>query len=186
MTLEDAEVLDILPIHQGKVLDLSVDRVRLPNGREADLEMIHHRGAAAVLPVLPDGKVLLVRQFRYATGGWLVEVPAGKLEPEEAPEPCARRELEEETGWRVAEDGELIPLGWIWSSPGFTDEKIWLYLARGLERGTVDREEDEVLDLEVMAFDQAVDQARNGQIHDAKTVCALLRAAAAEPDNHTG
>lgn len=178
MIRESFEVLEIRSIHEGRVLDLSVDRVRLPNGREADLEMIHHRGAAAVLPVLPDRRVLLLRQFRYATGGWLLEVPAGKLDPEEEPEPCARRELEEETGWRLAEDGELVSLGWIWTSPGFTDEKIWLYLARGLEEGTRDLEDHEVLESEVLDLDEAVAKARRGEIHDAKTVCALLRASA--------
>lgn len=177
MTLTDAEVLEIRSIHEGKVLDLSVDRVRLPNGQTADLELVHHRGAAAVLPWLPDGRVALVRQFRYPTGGWLLEVPAGKLEPEEKPEPCARRELEEETGWRVSSEGELVSLGWIWTSPGFTDEKIWLYLARGLERGRSALEDDEVLDVETLALDDAVERARQGRIHDAKTVCALLRAA---------
>lgn len=180
MTMRNAEVLEIRSIHEGKVLDLSVDRVRLPNGREADLEMVHHRGAAAVLPLLPDGRVLLLRQFRYPTGGWLLEVPAGKLDPEEEPVPCARRELEEETGWRLAEDGELVPLGWIWTSPGFTDEKIWLYLARGLEEGTRDREDHEVMELEVLDLDEAVEKARRGEIHDAKTVCALLRVTALE------
>jgi ADP-ribose pyrophosphatase len=178
MTMENVEVLAIRSIHEGKVLDLSVDRVRLPNGEETDLEMVHHRGAAAVLPVLADGRVLLVRQFRYPTGGWLLEVPAGKLDPEEEPGPCARRELEEETGWRLAEGGELIPLGWIWTSPGFTDEKIWLYLARGLEEGTRNREDHEVMELEVLGLDEAVEKARRGEIHDAKTVCALLRAKA--------
>lgn len=178
MTMRNAEVLETRSIHEGKVLDLSVDRVRLPNGREADLEMVHHRGAAAVLPLLPDGRVLLLRQFRYPTGGWLLEVPAGKLDPEEEPEPCARRELEEETGWRLAEDGELVPLGWIWTSPGFTDEKIWLFLALGLEEGTRDREDHEVMELEVLDLEQAVEKARRGEIHDAKTVCALLRATA--------
>jgi len=183
MTMEDAEVLEIRSIHRGKVLDLSVDRVRLPNGEEADLEMVHHRGAAAVVPLLPDGRVLLVRQFRYATGGWLLEIPAGKLSPEEEPVPCARRELEEETGWRLARgEGELIPLGWIWTSPGFTDEKIWLYLARGLEPGSEEREAHEVLEVEALPFEEAVAKARRGEIHDAKTVCALLRAVAMPGD----
>jgi len=178
MTLTDAEVLEIRPIHEGKVLDLSVDRVRLPNGRVADLELVHHRGAAAVLPLLPDGRALLIRQFRYPTGGWLLEIPAGKLDPAEGPERCARRELEEETGWCLAPDGELVSLGWIWTSPGFTDEKIWLFLARGLEEGTSALEDDEVLEPEKLPLEEAVKQARQGQIHDAKTVCALLRAAA--------
>lgn len=177
--MKGAERLDSRTIFRGRVVDLWVDRVRLPNDRVAELELIHHRGAAAVVPLLPDDRVILLRQFRYATGGWLLEVPAGKLDGTEEPAACARRELTEETGYRLAEGkGELTPLGWIWTSPGFTDEKIWLYLATGLERvGGTTLEDDEILHPEILDLHGAVDQAVQGQIHDAKTVCALLRAA---------
>jgi ADP-ribose diphosphatase len=161
-------------IFHGRTVRLDVDRVRLPNGREMDFEIIHHAGAAAVVPVLPNGKVLLVCQYRYATGGYLLEIPAGKLDPGEAPESCARREVEEETGYRP---GELIPLGWIWTTPGFADEKIWLYLATNLKEARQDLQDDEVLTLEELPFAEAVEKAAAGEIHDCKTVCALLRAA---------
>jgi ADP-ribose pyrophosphatase len=171
---KQGECLGSRPIYEGRSFRLDVDRVRLPNGVEMDFEMIHHPGAAAVIPVLPGGDVLLIRQYRYATGGWLVEIPAGKLNPGEAPEHCAVRETEEEVGYRP---GRLIPLGWIWSSPGFLDEKIWLYLAGDLEETRQNKDHDEVLEVERMPLPEAIDKAVRGEIHDVKSVVALLRAA---------
>ncbi len=166
-------------IFTGRTIRLTVDSVRLPNGMEVDLERIHHVGAAAVVPVTAEGEVLLVRQARWATGGWLLEVPAGKLDRStdggtEAPEACAARELEEETGFRA---GHFEPLGWIWTTPGFADEKIWLFLATDLIPTQQTLEADEILHVERMPFAQAVEQALSGEIPDGKTVCALLRAA---------
>jgi len=168
------ERLGTREVFRGRTIRLDVDKVRLPNGKEMDFEMIHHPGAAAVVPVLDNGDVLLVRQYRYATGGWLLEVPAGKLDPGEGPQTCAAREVEEETGYKT---GHLQPLGWIWTTPGFTDEKIWLYLATGLEEATQGLQEDEVLSVERLPWREAVEKARNGEIHDSKSTCALLRAA---------
>jgi ADP-ribose pyrophosphatase len=170
---QPGERLAIREIFRGSTVRLDVDRVRLPNGKEMDFEIIHHVGAAAVVPILPSGEVLLVRQYRYATGGYLLEIPAGKLDPGEGPEACARRELSEETGHRP---GELTPLGWIWTTPGFTDEKIWLYLATDLEETRQELEDDEILTLEKIPLEEAVARAASGEIHDSKTVCALLRA----------
>jgi ADP-ribose pyrophosphatase len=161
-------------IYRGRTFNVDVDQVRLPNGREVEMELVHHRGAAAVVPVLEDGTVLLVRQYRYATGGWLLEIPAGKLDGGESPESCAGREAEEEVGYRP---GKLEPLGWIWSTPGFADEKIWLFLATGLESTKQGLEEDEVLQIERMPLQEAIDKAASGEIHDAKSAVALLRAA---------
>jgi ADP-ribose pyrophosphatase len=171
---KQGECLGRREIYRGHSFRLEVDRVRLPNGVEMDFEMIHHPGAAAIVPVLPDGDALLIRQYRYATGGWLVEIPAGKLDPGEKPEHCAVRETEEEVGYRP---GRLISLGWIWSSPGFLDEKIWLYLATDLEETKQATEQDEVLEIERVPLREAIDQAARGEIHDVKSVCALLRAA---------
>lgn len=166
-------------LHRGRVLEFSIDRVRLPNGREMDFERVHHRDGAAVVPLLAgvegEEEVLLVRQVRYATGGWLLEVPAGTLDGDEEPAACARREVEEETGFRAA---ELVPLGWIWSAPGFCDERIWLFLARGLAPTEQRLEADEVLTVERVAFAEAVARAVSGDLHDAKSVAALVRAAA--------
>jgi ADP-ribose pyrophosphatase len=171
---KQGECLGSREVYNGRSFRLDVDRVRLPNGVEMDFEMIHHPGAAAIVPVLPDRTVLMIRQYRYATGGWLLEIPAGKLDPGEAPEHCAARETEEEVGYRP---GRLIPLGWIWSSPGFLDEKIWLYLATGLRETQQATDHDEVLEIERMPLQEAIDKAVRGEIHDVKSACALLRAA---------
>jgi ADP-ribose diphosphatase len=159
-------------IFRGRTIHVAVDRVRLPNGREMDVELVHHSGAAAVVPLLDDGSVLLVRQYRYATGGWLLEIPAGKLDADESPEGCAVRETEEETGYRP---GELRPLGCIWTTPGFADEKIWLFLATGLQQTAQVLGDDEVLSLERMPLAEAVEKAASGEINDSKSAVALLR-----------
>jgi ADP-ribose pyrophosphatase len=172
--MPDPGLLVSRPIFRGRVVDLSVDEVRLPNGNVCALETIRHPGASAVVPVDREGRVLLVRQYRWATGGYILEVPAGKLDAGEAPETCARREVEEETGHRA---GELQPLGWVWTTPGFSDEKIWLYLATDVEPARQDLQPDEVLTIEALPFDDAVAMAENGTIVDAKSICALLRAA---------
>jgi ADP-ribose pyrophosphatase len=159
----------------GPTLRLQVDRVRLPNGEEAELEVVRHPGAAAVLPLAGDGTVLLVRQYRHTVGEWLLEVPAGKLAAGEEPEACARRELEEEAGVRA----ELLrPLGAVVMTPGFCDERIWLFLATGLSAGVQRLERDEVLRVEPLPLAEAERRALAGEIHDAKSVCAILRGAA--------
>jgi ADP-ribose pyrophosphatase len=161
-------------VHDGRIVKLDVEEVRLPNGNVVTLEIIRHRGAAAVVPVDDDGRVVMIRQYRHATSGYLLEVPAGTLDhPGEAPEACALRELEEETGYRAA---TLDPLGWIWTTPGFTNEKIWLYRATGLTPVRSAHESDEVITVERVPLDEAVKKALSGEITDAKSVCALLRA----------
>jgi ADP-ribose pyrophosphatase len=160
-------------IYRGRVLDLDVDTIRLPNDEVLDLEIVRHRGAAAVVPVDAEGTVWMVRQYRYATGGFLLEIPAGKLDGGEAPDTCARRELEEEVGRRA---GTLVPLGFIWTTPGFTDERIWLYLATDLDAAEQRLERDEWLTVERRPLEEALRLAENGTIADAKSVCALLRA----------
>lgn len=174
--MSEPRLLDRRTVYSGRVLEVGVDRLRLPDGATTELEIIRHSGASVVVPVTADDEVLLVRQYRYATGGWLLEAPAGKLAAGEAPEACARRELEEETGWRA---GRLDGLGAIWASPGFTDERLHLFLARDLEPGTQALEEAELLTVERRPLAEAVAMARDGRIADAKSVCALLRAAAA-------
>jgi len=171
--MRDAERLERRKVYRGRIVDLSVDRVRLPNGHVSELELIRHPGAAAVVPVDRNGDVILVRQYRYATDGWLLEVPAGKLDDSEAPELCATREVEEETGYKT---GRLIPMGWIWTTPGFTDEKIWLFLGTDLTPSQSSLQPDEILSVQRMPLEKAVDLARSGEICDAKSVCALLRA----------
>ena len=160
-------------VYDGRIVKLDVEEVRIPNGNLVTLEIIRHRGAAAVVPVDEEGRAVLIRQYRHATSGYLLEVPAGTLDPGEAPEACALREVEEETGLRAA---HLTSLGWIWTTPGFTDEKIWLYLATGLTPTAQAHESDEVITVERLPLAEAAQMAASGEITDGKSVCALLRA----------
>lgn len=162
-------------VFRGRLLDVTVERGRLPNGVEAEFEVVRHRGAAAIVPVTAENEVVMVRQYRFAVGDWLLEVPAGTLATDEAPEACAHRELAEEAG--VAAQ-RLEPLGSIWTTPGFTDERIWLFLATGLAAAEQRLEPDEVLSVVRVPLAQAVAMAAGGEIVDGKSVAALLRAAA--------
>jgi ADP-ribose pyrophosphatase len=171
--VSDADCLEVREIFHGRVVRLRVEKVRLPNGHVSELELIRHPGAAAVVPVDAEGRVLLVRQYRHATEDWILEVPAGKLDGAEPPESCAAREVEEETGFSP---GRLTSMGWIWTTPGFTDEKISLFLATDLEPGRQDLQTDEALTVERVPLSEAVAMAERGEIRDAKSVCALLRA----------
>lgn len=168
------------PVHSGRIVDLSVDTVRFPDGSVGELELIRHRGASAVLPLLdppesPDPDVLLVRQYRYATGGFVYEVPAGMPDrPGEPWDECARRELEEETGMRA---GALERLTRIWTTPGFTDEVIRLYVAWDLEAGEAHLDADEFVEVVRVPFSQAVEWVRDGTIQDCKSIATILYAA---------
>jgi ADP-ribose pyrophosphatase len=176
----DAGLISRRPVHRGRIVDLGIDTVRFPDGSTGELEMVRHSGASAVLPVLsdPDGDdpvILLVRQYRYAAGGWLYEVPAGRPDhPGEPWEECARRELLEETGM-VA--GALRHLATIWTTPGFTDERIHLYLATNLSQGRASYDPDEFMEPVPMPLSEALRMVRDGEIDDAKTICTLLYAA---------
>lgn len=172
-------LLERRPVHQGRLLRLSLDRVRFPDGSEGELEMVRHPGASAVLPVVgsldaPDPEVLLVRQYRYASGGYLYEVPAGMPdEPGEPWEACAARELEEETG---ARPGTLEVMTRIYTTPGFCDEVIRLYVASELEDGEPGRDADEFMEVVRVPFARAVEMVRSGEIVDCKSVAAILYA----------
>lgn len=168
-------------VHDGRVVHLSVDRVRFPDGSEGDLELIRHPGAAAVVPFVdppesPDPAILLLRQYRYASGGYLYEVPAGLPHgANEAWAECARRELAEETGFTAARIDYLTR---IFTTPGFTNEVIHLFVATGLSAGDADRDPDEFITVQVVPFSGALDMVRTGRIVDCKTVAALLYTAA--------
>jgi len=166
-------------IYDGKMVKLDVDTVRFPDGSTGEMEIFRHPGASAVVPFLSDPagddpQVLLIRQYRYAADGYLYEVPAGKLDGDEDPAVCARRELEEETGC-TAERVERLTT--ILPTPGFCDERIHLFLAVGLTMGEARREHDEFLEVERMALSQALAMIERGEIQDGKTICALLFAA---------
>jgi ADP-ribose pyrophosphatase len=175
-----AGMLSRRPVHRGPVVDLGIDTVRFPDGSTGELEMVRHSGASAVLPVLsdpdgPDPQVMLIRQYRYASGGWLYEVPAGRPDrPGEPWDECARRELLEETGLIA---GELRHLTAIWTTPGFTDERIHLYVATNLSRGETSYDHDEFVELVPMPLSRALEMVRGGEITDGKTICTLLYAA---------
>lgn len=167
-------------VHDGRIVRLSVDRVRFPDGSEGDLEMIRHPGAAAVLPVVgslaePDPDVLLLRQYRYAAGGYIYEVPAGLPDgPDESWDDCARRELEEETGSRAT---AIEAMTRIYTTPGFTDEVIRLYVASGLQAGTSRLDADEFVEVLRFPFSEVLEMVRKGEIVDCKSVATILYAA---------
>lgn len=170
-------------LYTGRVLNLDLDSVRFPDGSTGTLEMVRHPGASAVLPFLDDADdplVLLIRQFRHATdrhvaNGYIWEIPAGRLDPGEAPEACARRELREETGYSAV---EYRPLTTIFTTPGFTDERIHLFSAHGLTPGPHQREHDEFVELREIRWSAVLAMAARGEIQDAKTLCAIWFVAA--------
>ena len=173
-------MLDSRIVHQGRIVDLSIDTVKYPDGSTGELEMVRHSGAAAILPVLsdPDGEdpqILLIRQYRYAAGGYMLEVPAGRPDrPGEDWEECARRELQEETGLTAE---EMVYLTSIYTTPGFTDEQIRIYAALGVTTGSTSFDSDEFIEPVVMPLTHALAKIRDGKITDAKTICTLLFAA---------
>ncbi len=157
-------------IYSGKVLILDRDTITLPNGRTAELEIIRHPGASAVVPLKDDGMVVLIRQFRHAAGGFIYEIPAGKLDHQEDPKDCAARELEEEVGYRA---GRLELLTSIWTAPGFTDEVIHIYRGTNLQPGRQQLDQDEVLEIVEWPLEQAIAMIQDGTIRDAKTIIGL-------------
>jgi len=158
-------------VFKGRVLTLNLERVRLPNGRVAELEIARHPGGAAVVAVDADGRVCLLRQFRHAAGGWLTELPAGKLDGGEPPLECAQRELAEEAGVLAT---HWEKLGEFFSSPGVLTEVIHLFLARDLAAADAQPEEHEVFEASWVPLDEAVALAATGRLQDAKTLVGLL------------
>ena len=165
--------------YSGKIISLDVDTVRFPDGSVGELEMIRHPGASAIVPFLSDPagqdpQVLLIQQYRYAAEGYLYEIPAGRLNPGEAPKDCALRELKEETGCTA---GHVEHLFTMYTTPGFTDEKIHLFMATQLEAGETKHEADEFLELQPMLLSRALQMVEAGEIQDSKTALGLLFAA---------
>ena len=166
-------------IFDGVILHLRLDTVTLPNGKEAEREWIRHMGAVAVVPLLPDGRVIVERQFRYPVQKVLWEIPAGKLDaPDEDPLSAAKRELKEETGFRAA---SWTPLGCIHPAPAYSSEKIYLFLAESLTQGDQDLDEDELLEVQALPLRDLLRMIDEGEIPDLKTQTALLRTARLRP-----
>jgi ADP-ribose pyrophosphatase len=160
-------------VYEGKIINIELDRVTLPNGHTMELEMIHHPGAAAVVPILEDGHVVMIYQYRYAAGGYIYEIPAGKLHPGEDPVECAKRELQEETGYQAK---KYQPLLSFLTTPGFCDEIIHIYLAQSLTPGAQNLEESEVLEVKTIQLEKCLEMIKKGLIKDGKTIIAIQSA----------
>lgn len=160
-------------IYKGRIVDLNLETVTLPNGATVELEIIHHPGAAAVVAMKDERTVVLIRQYRHAVGGYIYEIPAGKLHPGEDPRDCAARELEEEIGYRATSLELLLSF---YTTPGFTDELIHIYRAAGLTRGTQNLGGDEVLEVIEMPLETAIARIADGIIRDGKTIVGLYAA----------
>jgi len=160
-------------IFNGRVLNLRVDQVLLDDGTKSTREVVEHPGAVAIVPILNNEQILLVRQYRYAIGRELLEIPAGTLKTGEDPQTAAIRELEEETGYKTEQMKKIIE---IYMAPGYTTEKIHVYLAINLQKSKTHPDEDERIEVEPVSFSVALQKVRSGEICDAKTVCGLYRA----------
>jgi ADP-ribose pyrophosphatase len=167
-------------LYRGKIISLNRDTVRFPDGSVTEeFDIARHPGASAIVPFMsdPNGEnpqLLLLRQFRYAAGGYIYEIPAGRLDGNESPADCAARELKEETGCTAE---HLEPLTTMFTTPGFTDEVIHLFMATGLTHGEANREADEFVDIVIMSLSEALELIRTGEIIDAKTSLGILYAA---------
>ena len=155
----------------GRLIDLYLDQVELPNGEMTTREWIDHPGAVCLIPILPDGKICLIRQFRYGPREEFIEIPAGKLDAGEAPLDCAYRELEEETGYRT---NKLTFLTNIHPAIGFSNEKMWMYLAEELELSKKKLDEDEFLELLPTPLNKALEWVFSGKITDVKTIIGIM------------
>ena len=171
----DAELSEVITaedtMFSGLIFDVNRIHVTLPNGHESARDVVRHRGAVAVVALTDDGRICLVRQYRTALDRVTVEIPAGKLDPGEDPLTCAKRELLEETGMVADRMAFLTTLA---TTPGFTDERIHLYMATGLTFGPAHPDEDEFLNVDLVPLDELIDAVLDGRIEDSKTVCGAL------------
>lgn len=163
-------------VYDGRIINVDVDTVRFPNGSTGELEMVRHPGASAVVPFLTDPhgddpQILLLKQFRHAAESFIYEIPAGKLDGNEPPDVCARRELQEETGCTARHVEHVYTF---FTTPGFTDEKIHVFMASGLIRGEVAHEKDEFMTVETVTLSRALELVKSGDLVDGKTALALL------------
>lgn len=161
-------------IFQGRVIDVGTEEVTLPSGMTVTLDVIKHPGASLIVPIDGDGNILLIKQWRHCAGGWLWEMPAGTLNPGETPEQCAQREVTEEAGVTA---GRIEHVGFIFTAPGFCDEKIHIFVARDLLAAAKHPDDDEVIvEVRSVAYQECLAMVARGEIQDAKTMCGLLHA----------
>ena len=167
------EVLDSKPIYTGRVFSIRQDRLRLPDGRESRLDIVDHSGSVVILPLDETGNLIFVRQYRHPAGAELLELPAGMLDPGESPLECARREVREETGLAA---GRMVPLGSFFLAPGYSTERMHVYLASELRPDPLEADSDEFIQLERIPLEQVLLRARSGELCDAKSLAALFLA----------
>jgi ADP-ribose pyrophosphatase len=167
------EIIDSKPIYHGKVFDVRVDRVKLPDNREMNIDIISHAGAVTILPVDKKGNILFIRQYRHAVGEEILELPAGVIDKDEPEEACALRELREETGMAAR---NMILLGEFYLAPGYSTEYMYVYFANDLSPAPLPQDEDEQIVVERIPVDKAYRMASQGEIRDSKTLAALLLA----------
>ena len=172
MNIKQEKTIDHRTMYEGKLLHVYFDEVEI-SGKTYRREVVSHPGAAAVIPVTENKEILFVKQYRYPVKRELLEIPAGKLDETEDPEHCALRELEEETGYI----GNIRELGYIYTTPGFSDEKIYLYLADHLVYTQQSLDEGEYLEVLKIPVEEVLEMIRNGRISDAKTIAAIAMAA---------
>ncbi|GAE36856.1 NUDIX domain-containing protein [Halalkalibacter akibai] len=157
-------------IYKGKIIDLHLEEVELPNGKMSSREVVKHPGAVAIIPITETGELVLVRQYRKALDKVIIEIPAGKLEPGEDPLESAKRELEEETGYKSEKLDFIVSF---YTSPGFANELIYMYVTDTLIKGVSHTDEDEFLDVLEVSLDEALEMVKDQRIHDAKTAYAI-------------
>jgi ADP-ribose pyrophosphatase len=168
-----AEVLSTHVLHRFRIFAIVEQALRLPSGRTVVRQVVHHPGAVVIMPQLEDGRLLVIAQYRFAVGETLLEFPAGTLEPGEAPLACAKRELIEEAGYRA---DHWYPLGVIYSSPGFCDERQHLFLATGLVPEHAAGDEDEIIEVKGLTVAEVECAIADGTLVDAKSIAAYARA----------
>ncbi len=171
--IEAPEILASREIYHGSIFDVTVYTVR-ERGQTYKRDVVHHPGGAGIVAIFEDGTLALVRQYRHPAVRYLLELPAGRLNPPERPEDCAARELEEEVGVRA---GRLEKLAEFFTTPGFCEEKLWLYLATDLVETTQSLEEDEQVEIARISFERAFEMISSGEIEDAKTIIGIMMAA---------
>jgi len=158
-------------IYEGKVINLRVDMVELPDRKYSKREIVEHGGAVGIVAVTPEGKLLFVKQFRKTVEDVLLEIPAGKIEKDEDPETCALRELEEETGYTTSKITKMLDF---YTSPGFSNEVIHIYLAEDLVQGEACPDEDEYIEAVSLSLEEILDLIKKGEVKDSKTIIAML------------
>lgn len=158
-------------LYKGKIFTVAEDTIEFPDGSQTKWDVLLHDGAAAIVPVDDDGNIVLVEQYRCVKDGMILEIPAGKLEKDEDPAICAARELEEETGYKAR---KIQKVGAIYSAVGFSDEVVEIFVASGLEEGTMNLDEDEYVNVKKFTLKEVIDMIINGQIKDSKTISAVF------------